>query len=96
MLEIAREGEAEHQAEPDRHVRIAGEVEIDLDRVGEEPEPGLGQGTELGWSKASSAIGATSSAISTFCARPMMKMRAPAEARPSVERRASSCRATVL
>ena len=34
------------------------------------------------WSKATWASGATTSATSTFCASPMMKMRAPTEARP--------------
>ena len=35
------------------------------------------------WSKTASAMRATSSAISTFWASPMMKMRMPAEDRPS-------------
>jgi hypothetical protein len=41
QAEIAWEGEAQCQAQSDRHVGIAGEVEIDLDGVGGKPEPGF-------------------------------------------------------
>ena len=88
--EIARKREAEREPEPDRHVGIAGEVEIDLDGVGAKPEPGLRQSSAVATlSNTVSAIRETSSAISTFCASPMTKMRKPAEARPSVMRRAA-------
>ena len=43
QTEIARERKAERDAKPDRHVRVAGEIEIDLDRVGRKPEPGFGE-----------------------------------------------------
>ena len=41
--EVQRQGEAEHEGEADRHVRIAGEVEVDLQCVGARGSPGLGQ-----------------------------------------------------
>ena len=41
LAEVLREAEAEHPAEPDRHVRVAGEVEVDLQRVADDPEPGV-------------------------------------------------------
>ena len=44
--EIFREAEAEHPSEADRHVGVAGEIEIDLQRVADNAEPGVG-GREL-------------------------------------------------
>ena len=38
-IEILRENKAEHEAEPDRHVRVTAEVEIDLERVADRAEP---------------------------------------------------------
>ena len=40
VVEVLEEAEPEHPAEPDRHVRVAGEVEVDLERVAERAEPG--------------------------------------------------------
>ncbi|MGY3405861.1 hypothetical protein ACVWZV_001974 [Bradyrhizobium sp. GM5.1] len=40
-MKIDRQEDAEHQRYPDRHVGIAGKVEIELERVGECTEPGL-------------------------------------------------------
>ena len=40
-IEVLREHESEHQAEADRHVRVAAEVEIDLERVGDRTVPGV-------------------------------------------------------
>ena len=40
MVEVLAEAEAEHRAESDRHVGVAGEVKVDLQRVGEQPDPG--------------------------------------------------------
>src|SRR5262249_11185435 len=45
--EVLGEPEAEHPAQPDRHVRVAGEVEVDLQGVADRAEPGE-SGTELG------------------------------------------------
>ena len=39
-VEVLEELEAEHLAEPDRHVRVAREVEVDLQRVADDAEPG--------------------------------------------------------
>ena len=43
-VEVERQPQAEHQREADRHVGVAGEVEIDLQRVGAGGDPGLGRG----------------------------------------------------
>ena len=42
-IEIFDEREAEHFAQPDRHVRVAGEIEIDLQRVATDAEPRRGR-----------------------------------------------------
>ena len=62
QIEIARERKAEREAKPDRHVRVAGEIEIDLDRVGRKPEPGFGEArqrrlVEHGFGKARDLVG---------------------------------------
>ena len=41
MVEVLEEPEVEHAAEADRHVRIAGEVEVDLERVHDGAEPAV-------------------------------------------------------
>ena len=38
-IEIFREDKAEHEAEPDRHVRVTAEVEINLERVPDRAKP---------------------------------------------------------
>ncbi len=38
-VEVFEEPDSEHLAEPDGHVRVAREVEVDLDAEGERPEP---------------------------------------------------------
>ena len=43
-VEVDRQADAEHPAEADRHVGIAGEVEVQLEGVGQRPAPGLEQG----------------------------------------------------
>ena len=40
-VEVLQELEAEHAAQPDGHVRVAGEVEVDLEGVGQHAEPGV-------------------------------------------------------
>jgi len=45
---VLREGEAHQQRDPDRHVGIAAEVAVDLDRVGVQGEPGVGRGERAG------------------------------------------------
>ena len=40
-VEVERDAQAEHQRQADRHVGIAGEVEVDLQRVGAGGGPGL-------------------------------------------------------
>ena len=40
-IEVLREHEAEHQPEPDGHVRVPAEVEIDLESVSRSAEPGV-------------------------------------------------------
>ena len=46
-VEVLREAEAEQPGEPDSHVRVAGEVEIELQRVADRGRP-AGQETQLG------------------------------------------------
>ena len=38
-VEVQRQQDAEHARDADRHIRIAGEIEIDLERVGERAAP---------------------------------------------------------
>ena len=40
-IEVQRQTDAEQQGKADRHIRVSGEVEIDLRRVGERAEPGI-------------------------------------------------------
>src|SRR3954447_9826173 len=40
IVEVLRKAEAKHARNPDRHVGIAGEIEIDLQRVADDAEPG--------------------------------------------------------
>ena len=40
-IEIFREHESEHEAEPDRHVGVTAEIEINLKGVGDGAEPGF-------------------------------------------------------
>ena len=42
--EVDRQAQVEQQAKPDRHFGIAGEVEIELPRIGERAAPGGGRG----------------------------------------------------
>ena len=42
-IEIERQLDPEHPRQADRHVRIAGEVEVQLKRVGERAAPGREQ-----------------------------------------------------
>ena len=77
--EVLRKAEAEHPAEPDRHVGVAGEVEVDLQRVADDAEPRVGgrQLARAACAKMLSAGPATMLAISTFLPRPMTKRRTP-------------------
>src|SRR5205823_6075836 len=43
-VEIQRKKDAEHQRYADRHVGIAREIEIELERVGQRADPGLIEG----------------------------------------------------
>ena len=78
--EVLREAEAEHPAEADRHVGVAGEVEVDLQRVADDRRA----------RRAPASARATGSAedagrpgrrrrwrSSTFLPRPMTKRRTP-------------------
>ncbi len=47
-IEILRENEPEHEPEPDRHVGVAAEIEIDLEGVGDRPEPGVERADRAG------------------------------------------------
>ena len=39
IVEVLQKAEAEHPPEPARHVRIAGKIEVDLKRIGKDPDP---------------------------------------------------------
>src|SRR5262245_6500339 len=39
IVEVLEDSESEHPAEPDGHVRVAGEVEVDLERVADDAQP---------------------------------------------------------
>ena len=43
-VEVERQAQAEHQRHADRHVGIAGEVEVELEGEGQAADPGLGGG----------------------------------------------------
>ena len=47
-VEIQRQENAEHQRDADRHVGIAGEIEIELERVSQHADPGLIEGRRIG------------------------------------------------
>jgi hypothetical protein len=40
-VEIERQGDAEHQRNSDCHVGIAGEIEVELEGIGQRRDPGL-------------------------------------------------------
>ena len=40
-IEVLEELEPEHAAEAHRHVRVAGEIEVDLERVSQHADPGV-------------------------------------------------------
>ena len=42
--EVQRQANAKHPAQPDGRVRISGEVEVELERVGERADPGIRSG----------------------------------------------------
>ena len=56
-VEVDREVEAQHEAEPDRHVAVAREVEVDLEGVGRNAEPGVGGAEIAGIGQRERAIG---------------------------------------
>ena len=90
--EVLRKAEAEHAPEADRHVGVAGEIEIDLQRVADDAEPRVAGRSvaQAGRAKMPSAGTATMFAISTFLPRPMMKRRTPyAKSSSDTTRRAS-------
>ena len=43
-VEVQRQEDAKHQRDPDRHVGIAGKIEIKLERIGQRADPGLIEG----------------------------------------------------
>jgi hypothetical protein len=47
-IEIQRQEDAEHQRDADRHIRVAGEIEIQLEGVSERADPGLVEGRSVG------------------------------------------------
>src|SRR5205814_9860318 len=51
-IEVFRENKTEHEAEPDRHVGVTAEIEINLERITDGAEPGVeradGAGIESG------------------------------------------------
>ena len=44
VVEVLQEMEAKHAPQADGHVRIAGKIKVDLQRVGSHPQPGRGGG----------------------------------------------------
>ncbi len=77
-VEVLREPEAEHPRQADRHVAVAGEVEVDLDRVRQRADPRAGRASSPdGVPNAASATGPTWSAISTFLDSPSAKRGKP-------------------
>ena len=47
VVEVLQEVEAEHLPQADGHVAVAGEIEIDLERVGRDAQPRAGEGQLL-------------------------------------------------
>ena len=56
-IEIERQEDAEHQRHADRHVGIAGEIEIELEGVGQRADPGLRSKDGVAGPKASATKG---------------------------------------
>ena len=44
VVEVAQELEAQHPSQAHRHIRIAGEVKVDLEGKGQHAQPGPGHG----------------------------------------------------
>ena len=83
-VEVLGKPEAEHPAEADRHVGVAGEVEVDLQRVGERAEPRRRRG-QSGRASAKAGVGRAARA----CRR-----SAPSSQRPSAKRRTPSAKSS--
>ena len=88
--EVLGEPEAEHPPEADRHVGVARKIEVDLQRVADDPEPRVGRASapRARSAKMPSAAVATLFAIRTFLPSPTMKRRTPAakSSRPTTRR----------
>ena len=84
IIEVLEEIDAEELGQPDGHVRVPGEIEVDLQRVAGDPQPGQAEvQLAAGRSKMASAATATVLATSIFLASPMMNRRIPRRTPPS-------------
>jgi hypothetical protein len=62
LIEILRKPEAQHGTQPDGHVRIAAEIEIDLQRVRDDSDPG-DEGRELAGRQPERMVGKNTHAV---------------------------------
>ena len=76
-IEILGEHESHHQAEADRHVRVAAEIEVDLEGIGGDAVPGVEPCSEGPDSNARSAIFPQGLASRTFLVMPSAKNATP-------------------
>ena len=77
-IEIDRQPDVEQERSPDRHVTIAAEIEIELERVGEAGRPGAEKIKRVSPpSNPAFAQTAKVSAMTTFLNKPMLKMNSP-------------------
>ena len=79
-VEVERQAQPEHQRQADRHVGVAGEIEVDLQRVGAGGDPRLGRGQRRGGGLARTADRPTIASVSasaTFFATPITNSTKP-------------------
>ena len=75
-VEILQELKTEHPSQADGHVGVTGEIEVNLERVGQCAEPGVRRGQRLG-ANAASATRPSGLASNIFLAKPRTKRMTP-------------------
>ena len=79
-VEVERQSHAEQARQSDRHVRVPGEIEVDLKTVGKHATPSDEEASGISrLSNTAEAYSERLSAISSFFANPMANIVIPAE-----------------
>ena len=79
IVEILQEVEAEHTAQADGHIRVGGEIKVDLEGIGQSTHPGQA-GVQVGRCLAKDSVGDLAHGVGQhhLFARPKQKRVAPA------------------